>query len=109
VSKTVAQPKNAIRDGFESPKDVRQTTFKTCNKPRFETTYLGENVTVKAVAKSIPKCCHFFGLLHLHKKITKTFQKWPKWQKVAQSGRPVIVFARGGGFCSQLDILWKGE
>jgi hypothetical protein len=29
---------------FESPKHLQQTTFKTFNKPCFETAYLGENL-----------------------------------------------------------------
>ncbi len=58
VAKTVAKEKNIyIKAQFESPKQLHQTTFETCNKPFFKTAYLGPNVKncIKNVAQNVAK------------------------------------------------------
>ncbi len=63
---------------FESPKHVHQATFETSKylqQTMFWSCLFRWKCNKFALTKSSLKCCHYFGLLHLSKKIIMSLQK----------------------------------
>jgi hypothetical protein len=83
-----------IKAQFESQRHLHQPFFEplkyTCNKPCFETAYLGENakqLPKQKVSQTITIPLGFF----IFSKVAMGIWKWPNWQKLAQSGHPAVA------------------